>query len=72
MILEHVKEAILQLNDKNYVKGPEDNKNGYPGFVYIFKSNYLTDKVIYIKIRFNPPHEVVCISFHEDNPENKA
>lgn len=61
-----VKEAILQLGPKNYRKGPEDDRDGYPGYVYVFKIDYLIDDVIYIKIRYNPPDEVICISFHED------
>lgn len=60
------KEAILQLSPKDYRKGPEDDRDGYPGYVYVFKIDYLTDDVVYIKIRYNPPTEVVCISFHDD------
>ncbi len=66
LTLDHAKEAILQLSSKDRVGGPEADRNGYPGYVYMFKSNYLTDEVIYIKIRFNPPDEVICISFHAD------
>lgn len=64
--LEHVREAILMLSDKDNPIGPEEDRNGYPGYVYKFKSEYLSDDTIYIKIRYNPPDEVVCISFHED------
>ncbi|MDB2068282.1 type II toxin-antitoxin system MqsR family toxin [Clostridium perfringens] len=64
---ECVKEAILQLTPRNYRKGPEEDRDGYPGYVYVFKSNYLTEDVIYIKIRYNPPDELVFISFHKDN-----
>ncbi|MBW9154323.1 hypothetical protein LGL55_18415 [Clostridium tagluense] len=71
LTIDHVKEAIMRLNDKSKPKGPEEDRDGYPGFIYKFKSEYLTDKVIYIKIRFYPPNEVMCISFHEDEPKNK-
>lgn len=65
--LDHVKEAILQLSSKDKPKGPEEDRDGYPGYVFKFKSEYLTDEVIYIKIRFDPEtDEVVCISFHDD------
>jgi hypothetical protein len=64
--LEHVREAILRLSDKDKPVGPQEDRGGYPGYVYKFKSEYLTDEVIYIKIRYNPPDEVVCISFHQD------
>jgi len=67
----HVKEAIMGLNDKCSPIGPEEDRDGYPGIVYKFKSEYLTDKVIYIKIRFSPPDEVMCISFHEDEDNYK-
>jgi len=56
----------LQLSNKDKPIGPEEDRDGYPGYIYKFKTNYLTDKIIYIKIRFAPPDEVVCISFHED------
>lgn len=68
--LEHVREAILRLSDKDKPIGPEEDRDGYPGYVYKFKSEYLMDEVIYIKIRYNPPDEVVCISFH-DNEDRK-
>lgn len=64
--LEHVREAILRLSDKDKWIGPQEDRDGYPGYVYKFKSEYLTDEIIYIKIRYNPPNEVVCISFHLD------
>jgi len=64
--LDHVREAILRLNDKDKPIGPEEDRDRFPGYVYKFKSEYLTDEIIYIKIRYNPPDEVVCISFHED------
>jgi hypothetical protein len=61
-----VKESILQLSPNDYRNGPEEDRDGYPGFIYKFKVDYLTDEIIYIKIRYNPPEEVVCISFHDD------
>lgn len=67
---EHVREAILRLSDKDQPMEPQEDKDGYPGYVYKFKSKYLTDEIIYIKIRYNPPDEVVCISFHEDKDED--
>lgn len=64
--IDNVKEAILQLSDKDKAKGPEKDRDGYPGYIYKFKTEYLIEGTIYIKIRYNPPNEVVCISFHED------
>jgi hypothetical protein len=71
LTIDHVKEAIMRLNSKDKPKGPEEDRDGYPGYIYKFKSTYLTDKVIYIKIRFYPPDEVMCISFHEDEDNHK-
>jgi hypothetical protein len=66
LTLDDVKETILSLTTKDIHSGPEDDRNGFPGYVLKFKSDYLTDELIYIKIRYNPPDEVVCISFHQD------
>ena len=66
LTVDNVVEAILSLTPNDSPKGPQSDRNGYEGFIYTFKSNYLADEVIYIKIRYNPPDEVVCISFHED------
>ena len=66
LTLDNVKDAILQLSSKDNIGGPETDRDGYPGTIYKFKTKYLTDEVIYIKIRFNPPDEIVCISFHAD------
>ncbi len=67
--IDDVREEIFRLSIKDYVAGPEaDRDRGRSGYVYKFKSRYITDEVIYIKIRYDPPKEVVCISFHEDQP----
>ena len=71
LTLEHVREAILELSDNDKPIGPEEDRDGYSGYVYKFKSEYLTDEVIYIKIRYNPPDEVVCISFHENEDKTQ-
>ncbi|WP_454055265.1 hypothetical protein [Clostridium sp. Marseille-Q7071] len=56
----------MQLSPNDRPVGPESDKNGYLGYIYKFKIDYLKNQLIYIKIRFNPPDEVVCISFHND------
>lgn len=66
LTLDNVKETILNLNINDNMAGPEEDEGGYSGFVFKFKSDYLTDEMMYIKIRYNPPDEVVCISFHDD------
>lgn len=47
LTLDDAKEAILQLSSKDKVGGPEADRDGYPGYVFKFKSKYLTDEVIY-------------------------
>lgn len=66
MLPDDINEIIFDLTEEDWVKGPEEDRDGYPGYVYVFKSNILEDVITYIKIRYNPPDEVVCISFHED------
>ncbi|KRQ86040.1 hypothetical protein ABG79_02172 [Caloramator mitchellensis] len=70
MLTEDVKRIILGLRPQDYIKGPEKDHNPkYEGDIWVFKNTTYLDKQIYIKIRYNPPEEVVCISFHEDMNE---
>lgn len=67
LAISDVKDAILALSLKECVKGPEpDRDTQYPGSVCVYKTEFVTGIITYIKIRYNPPDEVVCISFHED------
>lgn len=61
-----LKEIVLDLIPNDCIDGPEEDRGNYKGYVMEFKSSYLDDILIYIKIRYNPPEEVVIISFHED------
>ncbi len=61
-----LKEIVLDLIPNDCIDGPEEDRGNYKGYVMEFKSSYLDDILIYIKIRYNPPDEVVIISFHED------
>lgn len=63
---DDLKEMVLDLSPNECVGGPEADRDGYAGQVLKFKSLYLDKKIIYIKIRYHPPDEVVVISFHED------
>lgn len=64
LIIDDIKNIIYKLTTKDAInKTSESDLNGYPGYVYAFNTLYEGIK-IYIKIRFNPPDEVVCISFH--------
>lgn len=61
-----LKEVILDLSPSNCISKCEADRDGKPGVIYKFKSDYVEDLIIYIKTRYNPPDEVVVISFHED------
>ncbi len=61
-----LKEIILDLSPNDCVGGPEEDKDGYEGYILKFKSLYLDNVLIYIKVRYNQPDEAVFISFHED------
>lgn len=63
---EDLKEIILDLTPNDCIGGPEPDRDGYEGHILKFKSLYLDEIVIYVKIRYNPPNQVVIISFHED------
>ncbi|MCX7903264.1 MAG: type II toxin-antitoxin system MqsR family toxin [Caloramator sp.] len=70
LLIEDVKKIILSLKPEDYIKGPEkDHNQKYLGDIWVFKNTTYLDMTIYIKIRYNPPDEVVCISFHEDMEE---
>ncbi|WP_461207603.1 hypothetical protein [Clostridium sp. DL1XJH146] len=66
MVPDDINEVIFDLSYKDYVGGPEEDRDGYKGDIYKFKTDAIDEVIIYIKIRYNPPHEIVCISFHED------
>jgi len=62
--IDNIKSIILKLSPTHALnKTSEPDLDGFPGFIYKFSYPYEKTK-IYIKIRFNPPDEIVCISFH--------
>ncbi|WAM32751.1 type II toxin-antitoxin system MqsR family toxin [Caldicellulosiruptor naganoensis] len=73
LLIDDVKDILLDLQPGDYVKGPEqDHLDGKEGDIWIFKNSRYLDVCIYIKLRYNPPEEVVCISFHEDESQEKG
>ncbi|MGL6108457.1 type II toxin-antitoxin system MqsR family toxin [Romboutsia sp.] len=69
--IEDIKDILLDLNKDHHIGGPENDHNQrLKGDVWKFIYGFELDKEdiinIYIKIRYNPPEELVCISFHED------
>lgn len=70
LLIDDVKDILLDLQPGDYVKGSEqDHLDNKEGDIWIFKNSRYLDVCIYIKLRYNPPEEVVCISFHEDEPQ---
>lgn len=63
---EDLKEMILDLSPRDCIGGPEEDRDGYEGYILEFNSSYLDDMLIYIKVRYSPPDEIVVISFHEN------
>lgn len=61
-----LKEIILNLSPNDCIEGPEQDRDGYKGYVLTFISKYIDGLSLYIKIRYNPPDEVCIISFHQD------
>lgn len=59
-----IKEIILDLSVADCIGGPEQDRDGYPGYVLIFESSYIHSCLLYVKLRYCPPTEVVVISLH--------
>ena len=68
---QDIEYILLDLNKEHHIGGPEyDHYKTLEGDIWKFRYGLELDKDdiinIYIKIRYNPPEELVCISFHED------
>ena len=64
--LDDVAEVLISLVLTDYVKGPEEDKDGFPGEVYVFKKS-VDSLDIYIKIRVLEEDGMIymtVISFH--------
>ena len=69
LLEEDIKDIILDLDISNYFRGPtKDHNPNLSGDVWEFKYRLELDEymTIYIKVRYNPPNDLVCISFHLD------
>ncbi len=60
-----IKEILMDLSPNDWLDGPEADHGGYQGMIFKFRSSYLASSLIYIRIRYNPPSELILISFHE-------
>lgn len=64
LLINDIKNIILNLEIDDYYKGPEKDEAGYEGEIWIFTPMFREIK-LYIKIRLSNNKLVVCISMHE-------
>jgi len=64
LLIEDIKNIILDLEIDDYYKGPEKDEAGFEGEIWIFTPNFQKTK-LYIKIRLENNTLVICISIHE-------
>ena len=64
LLINDIKEIILNLEIDDYYKGPEKDEAGFEGEIWIFTPTFQNIK-LYIKIRLANNTVVICISIHE-------
>lgn len=64
LLIEDIKNIILNLEVSDYYKGPEIDEAGFDGEIWIFTPNFQNIQ-LYIKIRLTNNILVICISIHE-------
>ena len=64
LLINDIKNIILDLEIDDYYKGPEKDEAGFDGEVWIFTPNF-QDIKLYVKLRLSNNILVVCISIHE-------
>ncbi len=64
LLINDIKDIILNLEVDNYYKGPEEDESGLEGEVWIFTPIFQNTK-LYVKIRLANNALVVCISIHK-------
>ena len=64
LLINNIKDIILNLEINDYYKGPEKDEAGFEGEIWVFTPTFQNIK-LYIKIRLNNNTLVVCISIHE-------
>lgn len=62
--MEQVWYEVMNLSTNNYVGGPENDHNGSPEKIWIFKKE-VNKMPAYIKLKIDR-RGCVCLSFHED------
>ena len=64
LLINDIKDILLNLEVDDYYRGPEKNEAGYEGEIWIFSPTF-QDSKLYIKIRLYNNRLVICISIHE-------
>ena len=64
LLINDIKNIILDLEVDDYYKGPEEDDAGLEGEIWIFTPIF-QDIKLYIKIRLANNTLIVCISIHE-------
>ena len=64
LLINDIKNIILDLEIDDYYKGLEKDEAGFDGEVWIFTPNF-QDIKLYVKLRLSNNILVVCISIHE-------
>ncbi|GEP23644.1 MAG: type II toxin-antitoxin system MqsR family toxin [Lentilactobacillus diolivorans] len=59
-----IKIVLLGLTPKDYVRGPEADRNGSGEYVWVFLKNGVIERKLYIKLKLINGHAKV-LSFHE-------
>lgn len=64
LVINDIKDIILNLEIDDYYKGPEEDEAGFEGEIWIFTPVFQSIK-LYVKIRLANNTLVICISIHE-------
>ena len=64
LLIDDIKNIILDLEIDDYYSGPEEDEDGYEGEIWVFAPNFQNIK-LYIKIRLKNNSLIICISIHE-------
>ncbi|MGH9829288.1 MAG: hypothetical protein ACREDR_39215 [Blastocatellia bacterium] len=60
--IEEAERIILALTDSEYCQGPENDRQGSPGQIYVFGAT-VEGETIYIKLKLSDD-SAKCLSFH--------
>ena len=62
MLPEHAEDIIFALTDQDYASGPERDRDGSEGEIWVFRKD-VGSSVVYIKLKLDKAN-ASCLSFH--------